>query len=648
MNQVLSFVTSLVNLVGLAVSLCLGLYIVTRTPRSRLSWLAALTLWILSGYFLHNALVISWPGSGILPLLRPIVILAMPFGFHLILLVPPEDSQWERWFYQPPLRLPEGIRKALGSLALPISRVAVPLAYVLALALALGGAFPLGLTPEDVGGPALYLSDRVAGPLYPLSIAYLVALDLLALVHVWQGLKQASSPSSRRRYTSLLVALALTGLGGLYLGLGVWLQLGIPSIPGDAAIGMAVIILGYAVARYNAAVEGRVLRRELLYIALIIGSFTLSYVIAAEIFYLGGHLFSTLTLILIVVAATTSLMLYDGLRTTLDRFFYREQFRHLRANLRALAREAGTGQSLRERLQAILSALCRTLKIQNGFIALRKDETFACEVTEKAAERGRTFAAKAFLSDEIATLPRPDGDSPEGMALLVPIHDGDEQIGALVLGPRETGASYGEEDLLLLEDLADELADVIQASQLQEKNVGILTEMVAEFRERERALQRRVQEMLAEREEEARPVLAGIDEKEFVSLVEDALRRLHDYPYLGEHSLASLRIVDWQLMGQDEPFITHVDRGKALSEVAVQALEKLRPEGAEPDRHTIPQREWHQFIVLYDAYVLGELNRDIMSKLYIGEGTFNRTRRRALRGVAKALQEMEREARRRL
>jgi hypothetical protein len=37
-----------------------------------------------------------------------------------------------------------------------------------------------------------------------------------------------------------------------------------------------------------------------------------------------------------------------------------------------------------------------------------------------------------------------------------------------------------------------------------------------------------------------------------------------------------------------------------------------------------------------------------MSKLYIGEGTFNRTRRRALRGVAKALQEMEREARQRL
>jgi DNA-directed RNA polymerase specialized sigma24 family protein len=48
--------------------------------------------------------------------------------------------------------------------------------------------------------------------------------------------------------------------------------------------------------------------------------------------------------------------------------------------------------------------------------------------------------------------------------------------------------------------------------------------------------------------------------------------------------------------------------------------------------------------VLYDAYLLGEPNREIMSKLYISEGTFNRTRRRAIRALAKALLEMEREA----
>ena len=76
----------------------------------------------------------------------------------------------------------------------------------------------------------------------------------------------------------------------------------------------------------------------------------------------------------------------------------------------------------------------------------------------------------------------------------------------------------------------------------------------------------------------------------------------------------------------------------------VQAIQKLQPEGVPPNPHTVPPREWHQFIVLYNSYVLDELNRDIISQLYIGEGTFNRTRRRALQGVAKALQDMELEA----
>jgi hypothetical protein len=90
--------------------------------------------------------------------------------------------------------------------------------------------------------------------------------------------------------------------------------------------------------------------------------------------------------------------------------------------------------------------------------------------------------------------------------------------------------------------------------------------------------------------------------------------------------------------------VTHIDRGKAISGILEQAVNKLRPAGKEPDTYAVPPRAWHQYITLYDAYVLDKLNRDIMSKLYISEGTFNRTRRRAVRGVAKALQEMELEA----
>ena len=40
------------------------------------------------------------------------------------------------------------------------------------------------------------------------------------------------------------------------------------------------------------------------------------------------------------------------------------------------------------------------------------------------------------------------------------------------------------------------------------------------------------------------------------------------------------------------------------------------------------------------------LKHDVMSALYISEGTFNRARRRAVRGVTRALAEMEREIQR--
>jgi hypothetical protein len=242
-------------------------------------------------------------------------------------------------------------------------------------------------------------------------------------------------------------------------------------------------------------------------------------------------------------------------------------------------------------------------------------------------------------------LPRPDAQDPEGMSLLVPIYQDDDQIGALLLGAKETGLPYSEEDLLLLEEVADQLGVLIQAAQIQEENAQVISEMVAEFREREHDLQRQMQEMLAEQDETG-PVLEGVDEAGFVALVKDALRRLHDFPYLGEHDLARLKVVDGYLPGGEGGFVTHIERGKGVSAVLVQAVEKLRPAGAAPAAYTVPPRMWRQYIVLHDAYVLGERNRDIMSKLYIGEGTFNRARQRAIRGVARALQEMEGEARR--
>lgn len=52
-------ITFLVNFLALATGLWLGLYIVTRSPRRWVSWLASLTIWCLSGHFLNVLLALA-------------------------------------------------------------------------------------------------------------------------------------------------------------------------------------------------------------------------------------------------------------------------------------------------------------------------------------------------------------------------------------------------------------------------------------------------------------------------------------------------------------------------------------------------------------------------------------------------------------
>jgi hypothetical protein len=119
-------------------------------------------------------------------------------------------------------------------------------------------------------------------------------------------------------------------------------------------------------------------------------------------------------------------------------------------------------------------------------------------------------------------------------------------------------------------------------------------------------------------------------------MVEDALRNLFDYAHLGDSSLVNLRLVSREVPGGTT---THIDEGKAVNKIITSTIDKLRP-GEELPPEPLP-REWHPYTILHGAYIEDRLNRDIMSQLYISEGTFNRTRRSAIRSVRRMLEEME-------
>ncbi len=122
---------------------------------------------------------------------------------------------------------------------------------------------------------------------------------------------------------------------------------------------------------------------------------------------------------------------------------------------------------------------------------------------------------------------------------------------------------------------------------------------------------------------EAQPDLA------FARSVETALQQLSDYTRLE----ASPLVKELRLAGP-----THIERGKALRQQLLLAVESLRPAAQRPDG--VLPREWQAYAILHDAYVEDLPNREIMARLYISEGTYIRMRRRALQAVAQTLLEV--------
>jgi GAF domain-containing protein len=621
--EFLSPLTTLVNILSMSGSLWLGIYLVTRSSHSLRSWLAGLALWFLALFFLRNILLIYVPGNALLYRIRLLGMLGLAFWFHVLVCLLPD----------------RGVRVGPVPLSPAVRRGMLWFAYGVGVVLMVHQFFSPAPEPET-GLPPITILGRATQFSSPYVAVYIVVIGALSLAVLRQIWKRSRDVWLRRLITAMLAITVPAIAAGLYLTLGPWLYPALPAVPADAVLGVSVMLLGYNVARYDALVEGRTIDRDALYSLAGTGLALAAYGALLMALYLGQQT-SFLAVLLVVICAIVSHSVYDGGRSALDRLFYHGQFRQLRANLRALAREAGTGRALPEQLPATLTALCHALNITRGFLAIQQDEAFVVCATEKSAHLGQRFALEDLAAAEIVARPRLGAAGGPEPGLLVPLWAGGAQIGALVLGAKGGAQTYGEADLELLDDVADRIATLLHAWRLQQETAGSLNRMVGEFRQRERVLQHQVQELLAEREEQTRPAAGSLSEGDFTDLVEECLRRLHDFSFLGDHRLAGLQVVGARLSSRGGEVITHIERGKALNAILVEALDRLRPAARDPGGPRSPAREWHQFIILYDAYVSEQLTRDIMGRLNISEPTFHRTRRRAIRGVAKALREME-------
>jgi hypothetical protein len=600
--------TIFTNFLALAAAVWLGIYIVTRSPRRLISWLTGLSLWTLAGLFINVLLALDPPPAAALPDWSRLFLPFWPLERIA------EPSGWlQGWSVTPAIAFWHHVTTLMRPGPMTLWRRArVTAAYLVAGAAVVIQAFtPFMFSVE--GGDPLYISTLHAGPYYPFFAVCLLIFSWWSLINLLRSAREVPFYLPRRQFQVLAGATLLSGLVGVFSILGSSTQLPIPLVLLAAPLGIAVGLIGAGVARYSALVEGRTMQRDFNYQAVASGLVILLYLGATSILTLTYKIPSVISILIIVLAITTHSLVSVG-RRALDSIFYRERTRELRASLQTLARQAGEREDLAHALTHALETICQSVRATFGVILSFEAGSLVLLGAYRWSDSVPSLPSASFKADDFRHL-EPGGLPPPlaEAALLIPLFADTEQIGVLVLGRPVNGLRYSAGDLERLLDPSDRIAYAMADNRRSEEYLAKIAQLT---RNGHSAL---------------RPVSG--DE---IRNLEDALRNLADFSYLGDSPLTGFKHVQAHY---PQRAVTHVDRGKAVYTAITAALEKLRPEGE--CEQSPPAREWYPYLILKQAYLEDIPNREIMARLYISEGTFNRTRRGAIRALARVLSEME-------
>ena len=461
----------------------------------------------------------------------------------------------------------------------------------------------------DVSGDPLYLHTLKPGPFYVPFLLVLLLFTIFCLINILRSVRVAQSEMSRRQLITMAIATVIAGFTVPAAFIAAVFAIPVPRIVYTVLLSISVGLIGYGVARYSALIEGRTIRRDFLYNAaamgFVVAIYSLVTWVSVQIFGIPPAAF-----VFVIILAIITHNMIDVTRHSLNLVFFKRENQQIRANLRKLANQIGE-QDLEENVSLALDTICNSVRARYGMVLLFDQDQIELFASYNArVVKFPQSVSQPLLADDIRHLEPNQLPPPlEDAALLIPLYFDTNQVGALILGRPANSTNYSREDVELLVYPSDRLSEVIFSARRESEYIRQLSQ-------------------LADQAE-------GL-EKIAVKDVENALRNLYDYAYLGDLPLAHLKLIDTRLSAAD---VTHVDRGKAVNKVFTEAVEKLRPDSDIPGDP--PPREWHPYLILNGAYMEDKMNRDIMSRLYISEGTFNRTRRAAIRSVARVLGEME-------
>jgi DNA-binding SARP family transcriptional activator len=381
---------------------------------------------------------------------------------------------------------------------------------VLGLSYVLGAA----LTVYALVGGAPEL--RELPPSFPNGVLTLVwtanrALPLLlALVLAGLSYRLAGDDDLERRRRLLFAIAAVVAVAGA-----LWATVTRGSVvsqaPGHALMDAGLALMAYIVLAYRLLLPPRVARRAF-YRSLLVSLLTAAYVAALlmlETFSQATLRINTplVTIFALVVLVAVIGPLREAAGDWLDRLFFHREFDYGRL-LRALGDDLFERGDLSDQLQTALAAICRTLGVRSGVVAVQ--EALGPRVVA-------SYGAEPPDPGLFRTATLPDGPRTHyhdwapwpAARLLLPLQRADQLLGLLALGPKRSGEPYRETERALLFSLGAYLALAIKharARQEEELAMAALAAQADQLRAEQEALAAQAAEVARQAAEPPAPV----------------------------------------------------------------------------------------------------------------------------------------------
>ncbi|MEA2008604.1 MAG: histidine kinase N-terminal 7TM domain-containing protein [Chloroflexota bacterium] len=473
------------------------------------------------------------------------------------------------------------------------------------------------------------------------SIYYLISM-VWTWVNFWRAYKRTVTSSSRRRMGYLIGGALAPALGSYpYLLFGSVFAYSHPTtfwltaIFSNILVLFLIILMAYSVAFFGVPWPDRVVKRRLVKWVMR-GPMTASTVLATvTIMHRAGGLYADFAPVVMVGTLLLMQYLITIFAPVWERLLlggYQEKLKLVQS----LEERLLTREDLRQLLEALLAAVCDRLQIKDAFLVSVNFQELEFLVTMGQLE--------GFQEDELSkkllqVVEQQEGQHQErhlfawGKYWLAPLFQGDDSevlLGILGMEQPAQELPLDQRDALFI--LVQRISQALEDRYMQQEIFTSLEEVTQRMK--------RVQRLrAATRYDSAKALIPqngdiNLDEGKLAEWVKDALSDYWGGPKLSESPLLQLKVVQQALDEHDGISV------KAVRSILRDAIENIRPEGKR--RFTL---EWVLYNILELKFMRGRKVRDVAKRLAMSEANLYRKQKVAVEVVAKAIIEMERQAR---